>query len=95
MRRNETRQQDLSLLTGPVRSCVSCRLRNEVSKMFRFVRRKDGEVVFDRSQVLDGRGAYICKERRCFDIAFERKAFGRAFKRDILLDKKFLEIAVF
>ena len=80
---------------GPMRMCIACRKKNESSKMIRFVRQKDGEVVYDKLRQKPGRGANICREKRCFESAFVKKAFKRAFKREILMDKKSLETAVF
>jgi predicted RNA-binding protein YlxR (DUF448 family) len=76
------------------RTCVACR-KGQAEQMFRFVRHDDGEVVFDRHRMAFGRGANICPQRRCFELAFERKAFGRAFKKSILADRKVLESTVF
>lgn len=83
------------LLSGPVRTCIGCRKKNEASQMLRFVRHNDGEIVYDKLKSEKGRGANICNQRRCLDFAVERKAFARAFKQEILFDKKSLESAVF
>lgn len=89
------RDLDSIELKGPVRTCIACRKKDGSSKMIRFVRQKDGEVVYDHLRRKPGRGANICRQKRCFEKAFEKRAFNRAFKREILMDKKRLESAVF
>ena len=43
----------------PTRTCVICRERRKKYDLLRIVRTPEGQVVFDRSGRLDGRGAYI------------------------------------
>jgi predicted RNA-binding protein YlxR (DUF448 family) len=64
-------------------------------QMLRFVRRDDGEVVFDRHRRAFGRGANLCAKKRCLELAIERKAFNRAFKQAVLFDKTVLLDTVF
>ena len=46
----------------PTRTCVICRERRKKNDLLRIVRTPEGQVVFDRSGRLDGRGAYICDD---------------------------------
>ena len=46
----------------PTRTCVICRERRKKYDLLRIVRTPEGQVVFDRSGRLDGRGAYICDD---------------------------------
>ncbi len=34
-----------------------------------------------------GRGAYLCPERTCFEAALRRKAFARAFRSPVRVDE--------
>ncbi len=60
--------------------CRSCKPKNE---LVRVVRKPDGEIVIDVSQKSDGRGAYVCKSEKCFDIACRKNWFRRCLKSDI------------
>ena len=44
----------------PTRTCVICRERQLKDKLLRIVRTPEGQVVFDRTGRLNGRGAYVC-----------------------------------
>ena len=46
----------------PTRTCVLCRERRNKGDLLRIVRTPEGQVVFDRSGRLDGRGAYVCDD---------------------------------
>ena len=46
----------------PTRTCVLCRERRNKGDLLRIVRTPKGQVVFDRSGRLDGRGAYVCDD---------------------------------
>ena len=64
--------------------CIACRSIAPINRLWRFIRRQDGQVVFDAKQCLDGRGAYVCQNKACLEQATHKKAFGRAFKKPIL-----------
>ncbi|MEE8045787.1 MAG: YlxR family protein [Dehalococcoidia bacterium] len=42
------------------RTCVVCRERRHRDALLRIVKTPDGQVVFDRTGHMDGRGAYVC-----------------------------------
>ncbi|MCZ6539151.1 MAG: YlxR family protein [Chloroflexi bacterium] len=46
----------------PTRTCVVCRERRQKDELLRIVRTPEGQVVFDRTGRLNGRGAYVCSE---------------------------------
>ena len=67
-------QLDSSL---PVRSCISCRKRENPSALIRVVL-VDGKVIPDLKGGAAGRGAWLHK--KCAEVAIARNAFVFAFK---------------
>ena len=67
-------------LEGSVRTCVGCRDRFSRASLVRLVRAPDGQVLVDRWLRAPGRGAHLCYERECIELAVKRKAFARAFQ---------------
>ena len=46
----------------------------------RIVRRPGGEVVFDPAAELEGRGAYLCDDAACRELALKRSSIQRALR---------------
>jgi predicted RNA-binding protein YlxR (DUF448 family) len=69
----------------PVRTCLGCRQRADVSSLVRVVA-AGGEVTPDPSAVLSGRGAWVHPVVSCLDKATQRRAFGRALRVTEALD---------
>jgi len=42
------------------RTCVVCRERRQRIDLLRIVRTPDGQIAFDKTGRMDGRGAYVC-----------------------------------
>lgn len=49
----------------------------------RIVRRPDGEVVVDPSGRAPGRGAYICRNLACLELALKKKQLARSLKTPV------------
>ncbi len=64
----------------PVRMCAGCRKRRPKEELIRLVLKDGGKLVIDGERTLPGRGAYICVERECFQLAIKKKGFVRAFR---------------
>ena len=62
----------------PKRMCVSCREMKEKEELFRVVF-SDGALI-DESGKMQGRGAYVCKNLSCINLAEKKRGFERAFK---------------
>src|SRR5262245_23744022 len=58
---------------------------NPVGERIRFVVDPDGAVVPDRKRRLPGRGVWITATRDALGTAIARRAFARAFKREVRL----------
>ena len=67
----------------PTRTCVICRNRREKDVLFRIVRTPDGDIVFDKTGKLNGRGAYICKDDAHWDDDVYRGKLQAALKIEI------------
>ncbi len=69
----------------PLRTCVACRTTGPKEGLLRFVRAPDGEVWFDASALLPGRGAWTCPSAACVERASERGGFARAFEAPVIV----------
>ncbi|MCD4712940.1 MAG: YlxR family protein [Clostridiales bacterium] len=67
----------------PMRKCIGCGIQKPKKELIRVVKNKDGEVSVDFTGKANGRGAYICKDRKCFDLAIKKNAFNRALESKI------------
>jgi predicted RNA-binding protein YlxR (DUF448 family) len=68
----------------PVRTCVACRQERPKRELVRIVRTLAGPVEVDPTGKRAGRGAYLCRDRACWELALKRPAFlGRALKTEL------------
>ena len=67
----------------PMRQCCGCNEMKTKSELVRVVKSPEGEISLDLSSRKNGRGAYICKNLDCFNMAIKKKAFLRAFGENI------------
>ncbi|RBP41167.1 RNase P modulator RnpM [Garciella nitratireducens] len=67
----------------PQRMCVGCGEMKFKKELIRIVKNKEGEVFYDPSGRANGRGAYICKNVKCFDAAIANKKLDRTFNQPI------------
>ena len=65
----------------PQRTCIVCRQVKDKDKFTRFVLTKDGGLIKDNSQKLEGRGAYVCADGDCKSKLLKTHALNRAFKK--------------
>ena len=65
----------------PMRTCVGCRRVRPSSDMNRY-RLADGVVMF-AANVDSGRGAWLCLDQTCVELALKREAFSRAFRQKV------------
>lgn len=64
----------------PVRKCVGCNEHFEKKSLIRVVKNNSGEVFLDLTGKQNGRGAYLCKNPKCLEIAFKKKAIERVLE---------------
>lgn len=66
-----------------MRKCIGCGEQKPKKELIRVVKNKEDEVSVDFTGKANGRGAYICNDRKCFDTAVKRNAFNRALETQI------------
>lgn len=64
----------------PLRTCIGCRLSSAKREFVRIVRTTEGRVEVDATGKHAGRGAYLCRQRPCWELALKRDQIGRALK---------------
>jgi predicted RNA-binding protein YlxR (DUF448 family) len=64
----------------PQRTCVACRASRPKRELVRIVRTPEGAVMVDDTGRRSGRGAYLCRQRNCWEIALARRQLERALK---------------
>lgn len=55
----------------------------EKRELLRVVRSKEGEIFIDPTGKANGRGAYICKTRECFERTKKKRQLEKSFKCSI------------
>lgn len=61
----------------PLRMCNGCMEMKPKKEMIRVVKNSEGEVSIDLTGKKPGRGAYICKNKDCFEKAFKSKRLNK------------------
>lgn len=70
---------------------MGCRTKKQKENMIRIVKNKEDEIKVDFKQKLDGRGAYVCSEEKCFQQMQKRNSLKKALKTNIE-NKKYEEL---
>ncbi len=66
----------------PLRTCAGCREVTAQTDLVRLVV-MDGKLILDSDRRLPGRGAYLHPRSECGQIAIQRRAFNRSFRRNL------------
>ncbi len=67
----------------PQRTCIACRRKLDKRRLTRIVRSAEAGVVVDPSGKRNGRGAYLCDQRSCWDEALIGSILDRALQIQI------------
>ncbi|KAI4444039.1 MAG: YlxR family protein [Ruminococcus sp.] len=67
----------------PMRKCVGCGEMKPKKELLRILRTEDEGFVLDTTGKKNGRGAYICYSRDCFQKAVKNKGLERSFKQAV------------
>lgn len=67
----------------PMRKCVACNNNIPKKELLRIVNNKDEGVTVDLTGKKNGRGAYICRKKECFDKAIKNKNLEYALNVEI------------
>lgn len=66
-----------------IRMCVVCRGQSDKKTLIRIVKNKEGEIFVDDTGKANGRGAYVCKDKACFDKLCKTRMLNKAFKCNV------------
>ena len=67
----------------PLRTCVQCQQVKAKRELIRVVRDPQGQIQVDEKGKGAGRGAYLCRNRVCWERALTGKRLDHALKTDI------------
>ena len=67
----------------PQRKCIVCGNLYDKNDLLRVVKNKAGEISIDFMYKLNGRGAYICKDKDCLKKSIKGKHLNRALKCNV------------
>ena len=60
-----------------------CRTVQSKRDLVRLVRTPEGQLVVDKTGKQNGRGAYLCRQRSCWEAALTGRQLGQALKMEI------------
>ena len=66
-----------------MRKCVGCGEMKPKKELLRILRTEEEGFVLDTTGKKNGRGAYICYSRDCFQKAVKNKGLERSFKQAV------------
>ena len=67
----------------PQRSCVGFNTVRPKSELIRIIRTAEGEILYDPTGRMNGRGAYLCNDTACLDKAVKRRSLERSLKSEV------------
>ncbi len=67
----------------PLRQCIGCREMKAKSELVRIIKTPEGEVCLDKTGRMNGRGAYICLNKDCYNRAVKSKGIEKSLKMAI------------
>lgn len=67
----------------PMRTCVACREEKPKRELVRVVLTPEDGIVIDETGKRNGRGAYLCRQRRCWEEALKRGSLNRALRAQL------------
>lgn len=67
----------------PVRKCIGCQEMKQKKEMLRILKTTEEEIVLDTTGKKNGRGAYLCFSKECFEKAVKSKGLERSLKMHI------------
>ena len=67
----------------PMRKCVGCQEMKSKKEMMRVLKTSEYTFELDATGKKNGRGAYLCFSKECFEKAVKNKGLERSFKQAI------------
>lgn len=68
---------------APMRKCIGCQEMKNKKEMMRVLKTPEDEFVIDTTGKKNGRGAYLCFSKECFEKAVKSKGLERSLKMSI------------
>lgn len=81
--KNSRRHKGVRPKHVPQRTCVACREQDSKRSLTRIVRTPEHDVLVDPTGKMNGRGAYLCDRRSCWDRAVSSNVLSRALNVDL------------
>lgn len=67
----------------PLRKCVGCQEMKNKKEMLRILRTPEDELVIDTTGRKNGRGAYLCFSKECFEKAVKNRGLEHSLKMSV------------
>ena len=67
----------------PMRKCIGCQEMKHKREMMRILKTPENEIIIDITGKKNGRGAYLCFAKECFEKAIKNKGLERSLKMSI------------
>ena len=67
----------------PMRKCIGCQEMKNKKEMMRILKTTEDEIILDTTGRKNGRGAYLCFSKECFEKAVKNKGLERSLKMNI------------
>ena len=67
----------------PMQKCVGCQEMKSKKEMMRVLKTSEDTFELDATGKKNGRGAYLCFSKECFEKAVKNKGLERSFKQAI------------
>jgi len=72
----------------PLRTCVQCHQVRPKRELIRIVRTPQGDIEIDEKGKAAGRGAYLCRDRACWESAISRDRLDYALRMKLCPEHK-------
>jgi len=66
-----------------MRKCIGCQEMKNKKEMMRVLKTPEGEIAIDLTGRKNGRGAYLCFSKECFEKSIKNKGLERSLKTPI------------
>nr|WP_300004570.1 YlxR family protein [Tissierella sp.] len=71
----------------PLRKCLGCEENKSKKELIRIVKTPENELLIDLTGKINGRGAYICNNKNCFERAMKSNRISRNLEVKIPKEK--------
>lgn len=70
----------------PQRTCIACRQVKDKKSLIRLVRAENGVAQIDVTGKKPGRGAYLCRDKACWELVVKKDRLGYALRTKLSPD---------